>query len=505
MFDTKELLACKSIVSPIFDVAHHPFLAKVFLSSRSGAYGLLIHPATSAELQRVDIQFDVKIYSKTSKLVGHQSVRRLFEKMGDAAVVRLLVCRAQVESHENLRIEMNCKFATSANPIMAMLWNCSSTADVVILPTPGKDQGAPCYVHKNIVISAIPKIRSLIAIVQREESVPGFDSSSNTAPDPAASMLLGRNDAAVVIDMEAPSEIVLPMDRMASIQSLPTTSLQSKHLNGMFDMRPTRPGGAGNKRVNHLQRNNSSCSISQISGLQMTTGVESYTPHSSSQQVAKRRRLPPSNWDSESVEQQSTTTDAIAPGDGSQIVDTNPDSTLLDDTTGPLTPPTSDTTCVEPESQPRVYPPLPPPCIRAGAEEMIDFTTRKEREIWRWPSNLPFDWCRNIMKWVYLRETASNIDIASFNQYMELLVYLDQVQHFQEHAMKAQEMIRTSGSPAKWLYPWMNEGYAQRFLRDSVRQEMETSWATLVENGIFPFLEPEPTGIVNEIVTNLEL
>lgn len=109
------------------------------------------------------------------------------------------------------------------------------------------------------------------------------------------------------------------------------------------------------------------------------------------------------------------------------------------------------------------------------------------------------------MKWVYLRESASVIDFVHFNQYMQLLEYLGQVEHFQEHAMRAQHVLKTIKSPTELLFcPGMTEGYAKKFLTTPLRQAIERVWEYVATDDINRLFMTDPTGIVRDIIAGFE-
>ncbi|KAK3827458.1 MAG: hypothetical protein J3Q66DRAFT_320327 [Benniella sp.] len=131
-------------------------------------------------------------------------------------------------------------------------------------------------------------------------------------------------------------------------------------------------------------------------------------------------------------------------------------------------------------------------------ESILSYARRDERKIWLWPQDLPPNSCHNIIKWAYLHEPASTIDF--------LLQDLGQVEHFQEYAMKAQDVLKTIKNPMDLLlYPGMTEGYAKRFLTAPLRQAVEKVWEHVDPNYLLHICNHDRTGILRDIMAGLEV
>ncbi|KAF9946492.1 hypothetical protein BGZ65_009655 [Modicella reniformis] len=294
--------------------------------------------------------------------------------MEDIATLRALMPRVQVEKHKSFNIEIECIFKSEPDPTLAMLWNCPSTADVVILTKQGGNQGyTPCYVHKNIVLSAIPAIRKIVEVVQQcdvRHSLDAFDTSpeqfSVPSPDYPPELLSGLSsepspessldpDDRIILAAIDPHDVAVSsphddttmictstgfgspdlMDLMTFTQihpSPPSFLVVNQH-NHMFGMRPTCLQRKGNKRAKNRQLNNGVTQVHQPMVLPTVAVKDLNEPQADKQlsvkQKKKRRRK---NKNSGNKEQQSVVSAAISIQDsldmttGNDLLGDAPDS-----------------------------------------------------------------------------------------------------------------------------------------------------------------------------------
>ncbi|KAF9355056.1 hypothetical protein BGX34_010690 [Mortierella sp. NVP85] len=534
-FNSGDLLKTGFIVSRIFDVAHHPFFAEISKSTHNEDYGFLIRPATPIEtLREIDVSFNIKVYSEQPRLVSHQSTRKLFKSMRDMAGLKTLVCKAQVERHNILLVEIECRFIHQQDPTLAMLWNCPSTTDAVILISRGEGQGyTPCYIHKDIVLSAIPTIRNFVTDIQHPDPDTGSESEPNTslsqsvspppvvvhavsAPDPEDhipvtdsvaepySVTLAEQDQQGTILMTRRSSEQEPEHVPIKEPSAPDRTRTSNSSTFGFDGENApgmHLGGTGDKGAAPHQQSGGSSRSNQSLLLQTASSssngpetVDAHNQPSRNMNRRKRRRMNRILGENKTLQ---TTNDKTPAKDDPQVrIDNHTDVGSIK---GP-----PETPVHHPVAPSRKVLSLSQPC--SGPESILSYARRDEREIWLWQRDLPPDSCHNIIKWVYLHEPASTIDFVHFNQFMQLLQDLGQVEHFQKYAMKAQDVLKTVKNPMELLLcPGMTEGYAKRFLTAPLRQAVEKVWEHVDPNDLLHMYNNDPTGILRAIMAGLEV
>lgn len=317
-----------------------------------------------------------------------------------------------MEKHKELLIliDIECTSIINPDPTLAMLWNCPSTADLVILTTQGNGGYKPCYVHKRIMLSKIPKIFNIVTTVQQDDPDPSPGSESR----PVKKRQRKRKNKKTNVDER---------QQLRTNANIPAQGRPQSNVNGDFEHGP--PEGAA-----------------EFLALPMV-------------------------------------------------------ATVLDP-------------CVEPvrlqQSSHATYSSPLRSHLLSIKEDAIAYTTRNEREIWLWPPKLPANWCHDIIKWVYLRESASTIDFYNFNKYMTLLEDLDQVEHFQMHALKARAGLKSEDPIRLLSYPGMKESHAKTFLRASLKQRMDSIvWNSVGVDNISHLSDIDNTGIVGEIIAGLEI
>ncbi|KAG0299721.1 hypothetical protein BGZ98_009811 [Dissophora globulifera] len=136
--------------------------------------------------------------------------------------------------------------------------------------------------------------------------------------------------------------------------------------------------------------------------------------------------------------------------------------------------------------------------------------TRPDREIWLWPPHLPSQFCYRIMHWIYLKKLlppspfnqCHSLDMASFNPFMDLLLELNQLQHFQEYALlTAAAISHHSDMVSLCQYHEFSESHARRFLRRPLQEAMHRRWNEIVgpsptNEALHRLLQTDRTGIV---------
>ncbi|KAF8933937.1 hypothetical protein EDD21DRAFT_445622 [Dissophora ornata] len=168
--EPRDLLSKRSIFSQIFDVKDHPCRAGIQFNQRSGTASFNIRPMTPVSApEGLVASFEIKIYTPQKKImVGHQKIKVTFKSMDSVAGIETLLTRSNLIDHPVLVIQIESQTLLTRESPLSPLWDCPSTSDVAILTSLSDQNMKPIFVHKCIVMAAIPNIMNFVKVLKEE-------------------------------------------------------------------------------------------------------------------------------------------------------------------------------------------------------------------------------------------------------------------------------------------------------------------------------------------------
>ncbi|KAI1318173.1 hypothetical protein EDD11_007056 [Mortierella claussenii] len=132
--------------------------------------------------------------------LGNQSVHVYFTSNESAAGFQNFLTRAILQRHHEIALEIQSQAPHHPPSPLKSFFNCLSTADVVIL-SPHADE-RPVYVHKAIVLAAIPNMLEFVAIWKNSIS---SITDGSIATEVGSETVVNRNEQQQPLDMPTDS------------------------------------------------------------------------------------------------------------------------------------------------------------------------------------------------------------------------------------------------------------------------------------------------------------